>query len=287
MSQKSKNLIQVIGLLFILVGVLNPGNLLATIIIDTQPPIYSATASYPSSVDANVPSIITQIGTATDFWILVRDVNGIESVQLICKSTDNVYNSGTVACFRDGTITLSGFVWDIWKWHAPALESGKLYRFEWLAKDTFGHTAPLVTFGGYGDVGGYFTINGIKVLSTTQVLKLVSYTLDVSFTVTDLPEGVMSILVKIKTAAGIVLKSTDLVKNSATDYSKTGFYTFAGDGSYIIEGYVVMSTKSIQKMSIYTELGDPNAAWTPDVFRSTLVIAGLAILVYGRQRRRD
>jgi len=58
----SKNIspVTILGLLLIIIGVANPYNLLATLLIDTTNPVFSTTGSYPSSTDINSPTIISK-----------------------------------------------------------------------------------------------------------------------------------------------------------------------------------------------------------------------------------
>ena len=287
MNQRS-SIPLIIGVLLIAVGLINPFNLLAVLLIDTTRPTFSTTGSYPSSTDSSVPSIITQIGSATAFWVAVRDENGISSVFLRCKSTDATYDSGIITCVFSNTLTLSGVVYDVWKWNAPILTAGKLYAFAWEAADIVGNSASITTYGGYGDVEGYFTVNGVQVTSTTQVIKLATRTLNVAFTVTKLPEAVVNIRVVVKTSTGTVLKDNNLVKISDTSYKHDGFFTFTADGSYIIEGYIVMSTKSLQKMSIFGDVGvvpSDIVVWPFSLARTMIIVVGVLLVIYSRRRR--
>ena len=285
MGIKRGDMITVVGLLFLAIGLFNPANLLSVLLVDTTRPTFSTTGSYPSSTDINAPSIITQPGTATSFWVLAEDENGIDSVVLRCKSTDNVYDSGAINCFKDGTTTLSGVVWDIWKWNAPALADGKLYAFTWLATDVVGNENSIITYGGCSDVEGYFTVNGVQVTSTTQTIKLATKILNVAFTVTKLPEGVQNIRVVVKTSGGSVLKDANLDKISDTSYKTDNFYTFTADGSYIIEGYIVMSTKSLRAMSIFGDTGvTPTLfSWPFSPMRTLFMAMGALVVVYARR----
>ena len=109
-----------------------------------------------------------------------------------------------------------------------------------------------------------------------------------SFTVTKLPGAVQSIRVVVKTSSGTVLKDSNLAKISETSYKTDAFYTFTADGSYIIEGYVVMSTKSLQKMSIFGDIGGNTApfVWPFSVLRSLVIVVGAVFTIEGLRKRR-
>ena len=285
MRQKS-SVPLLVGVILITVGLFNPFNLLATLLIDTVRPTFCSTISYPSSTDITAPSIITQIGSATTFWVYARDENSVSSVNLRCTATN--YDSGIITCVYDGTFTYSGVTYEKWKWAAPALTPYKVYSFLWLATDGTGNEASITTYGGYGDSDGYFTVNGVQVTSTTQVIKLATRTINVAFTVTVLPDAVVNINVKVKNSGGTLLKEANLAKISSTSYKTDSFYTFTADGSYIIEGYIAMSTKSLQKMSIFGDVGDISGfVWPFSPARTMLMAVGAVLVVYGLRKREE
>ena len=276
------------GVAVILLGLVLPNiEAMTTVVIDTQSPTFLSTVSYPASTDQNVPSIITQIGGATDFWVAVKDPgSGIKNVQVICTATDGSY-SGDAYCIRGEDLALSGTLWEIWKWDAPALVDGKLYQFRWIATDYANHQGSLKTYGGYGDSDGYFTLNNNQITSTTQTVTLGTRNLDVAFHANEAASNIVSISVKIYKAS-ILIKSAQLTKIDNDDWRTDEFYTFFADGTYTIEGYIDMSTKSLLKMSIIQQIGEGNGLDTGYTNTQIMTfIAGGAMLLLGVTRRED
>jgi len=264
------------GLALILFGLV--GIPLVTVVIDTSPPVFLASASYPSSTDASVPSIITQIGSATDFWAAVRDEGAeVESVTVRCTATDGSYDSGTRSCVRSSDLTFGGVVWEIWKWDAPILAAGKVYKFAWRATDKAGHVSTMTAYGGYGDADGYFSLNGVQITSPTQTLVLPDRTLDIGFHATKNPGSIVSVTVKIYKGSTL-LKSGKLNKLDSDDWKTDSFYTFTADGTYTIKGYIDMSTKSLQKMSVIQQVGENgDGGWLDELHFSPLQILAFAL----------
>ena len=284
---KRKQVSLLIGLILLAAGLFNPLNMLATLTIDTTPPSFSNVGSYPDSTDINAPSVITQIGSAKDFWVSVRDENGIASVNLRCKSTDLSYDSGAVNAAFSTTLAIGGVNYEVWKWAAPILAEGKVYNFAWTATDTVGNSATLTTYGGYGDADGYFIVNGVQVNSTTQKIPLKTRTIDISFTATKLAEAIQSIRVVVKTLDGTVLKDANLGKVDSTMWRTNGFYTFSADGTYTIEGSIALSTKSLRKMSIFTDIGlGGSFVWPLSPVRTLVTAVGAVLVVYGLSKKK-
>ena len=272
--------IGIIGVLMIILGLGPTIQKLVTLVIDTRPPKFSLTGSYPSSDDQAAPSIISQIGSATDFWVLVRDdTSGVDIVYMRCQSTDGSYDSGAVTLSKDAeTFPLGGYDWEVWRWKAPALSADKIYKFVWEASDKVGKTASIITWGCYGDADGYFLINGQKVESTDATIYLDSRTIDVKFIGTKNSAAIVSISVRVLNKdSTTTLKSAKLDKKDSTTWETLGFYTFSSDGYYVLEGYLDMPTKSLLKMSIMQQIGEPSEL-TP--FIVVMILGGLVALYF-------
>ena len=261
---------------------------LVTVIVDTSPPVFLTTASYPSSTDANAPSIITQTSSATDFWVATRDAgSGIKYVLVSCVATDGSYSSGTVQCVKGEPVPIGGYTWEVCKWEAPILEEGRVYKFTWTAVDKAGRAGTLVTYGGYGDADGYFTLNGVPITSPTETIVLQSRTLDIGFHATVNPDSIVSVTVEVYKDSTL-LKSDQLSKVGSDSWEANGFYTFAEDGTYTVKGYIDMSTKSLLKMSVIQTVGTDEQGWSiPDTgFSHTQLITfalGTLMVLYGMQ----
>jgi len=272
--------IGLVGFLMILTGLGPTIQKLVTLVIDTAPPKFSLTGSYPSSDNQAAPSIISQIGQASDFWVLVRDAtSGIDLVYMRCVSTDGTYDSGAVTLSKDAeTFPLGGYNWEIWRWKAPALAADKIYKFTWEACDKVGKTASINTWGAYGDSDGVFYLNGQAVTSTDATIYLDSRTVDIKFIASKNAGAIVSITVKVLNKDGTTtLKSAKLDKKDSTTWETLSFYTFDSDGYYTLQGYIDMSTKSLLKMSLMQQVGEPSEL---TLFEIALVLGGLVALYF-------
>jgi len=249
------NKYQILGMVLIIFSIVQIP-LLAELIYDPNPPAFQTLGMCPSSTDPAVPNVITQIGTAKNFWMLVRDVDSsIVLTRLQCVAMDGTYDSGEVSLFYNGQVTLFSIVWDIWEWDAPILEGGHIYAFNWLVQDEAGNEATLTTYGGYGESDGYFSINDENILSQEQKVITSDATLNMKFTATINPVLITGIRVKVFDESGTLLKDGLIPYVNSNTWQSTDFYVFTKAGSYVIEGYIEQSTLVLRKLSILADYG--------------------------------
>lgn len=279
---KAKNRV-LVGLLLMALSVfvLTPVGTFVLSELDPNPPFFSPTLSYPSSTNINAPSIISQEGSAKDFWCATRDVETyVKAGAMTCDSTDGSYHSGEQALIYDSDIDIGGEIWSIWKWDAPYLESGKVYIFHWWVADLDDNLGHLYTYGAYGYADGYFILNGITITSTSQRIISGSPTINVRFIPTYNPGAIVSIRVKVWNWGKTILYKDSTLPKVGNEYIGDNYYTVSSAGAYVIEGFIVMSSMELQKLSIVGVSGGINLPYKNLLFGAIFMI-GLVLVIQG------
>jgi hypothetical protein len=249
------------------------------------------------------------------YFIVADQLSGIDYVKLQVKEVEgsslggeDLYDSGVISMTYGGNTTVPSHdveddQFETWTWIIEGTEvgqgewaanykldpliNGRTYSFDWTVKDLAGNLLEKTTYGAVGETVGYFEVNENKIDSTTQVLILNSKIIDVYFYATAHADLVQSVRVTLKDDSGTEIKSdlldqtTAYSEASGWSWYKTPYHAFAQDGIYILEGLVEMPTKTVQMMSIISDLGDSTFSIANIIENNISIITGLVVAITG------
>jgi hypothetical protein len=269
----------------------------ATMIVDTTPPQPSSANTllvcYPSFDNPDPNLAATSLPTSSTSPGLLYPGKSCELVLIVYEDNPDVATISIVDQSSGSTIVSSAsmrlhsqsspnIVRYVYSWTVPS-SLNKVYAFTVLVKDVAGNSATWTYYGQTsGGVQGYFTINGVKVQSTSDVIVLKTRSLAVEFYATSGASSIQYVHVTIKDQkTGTYVGGFDqygqpvyMTKASSGD-KWTQSITLPYDGKFIITGTVYpIGASSVTLMSLAVSTG---AEFPID----PLTVAGVALIAVG------
>lgn len=264
-----KNYVMYLGLALLVLGLALPtmGYPLATVIYDATPPVIGSTFPAGSS---GAP---TPINPGTLYMVSAQvsdNIDNVLSLAVSCSITSGTPTTLTLS-YADPTYDNRG------QWTSPSV-AGLVITFTFTARDLSGNTGTKTTYAVIGSPTADFYINGVKV-TESSVIRVTSPALTFKVTVTNLPDLVSSVSVKVVMGTNTVTLATT---KSGVDYT-TSHSLGWGQGTYTITATMMDTSAKVYTLAILTmPYGNELQPVAWEKFLNIFTLGGVGLILYSR-----